>query len=393
MLRILLEAAGEEWTGLLARKRDLLVLIGGPILYLVLFGFLYWQNVVNHIDTVIWDQDNTSLSRMVTDSFRDTDRFNIIGNVASQEELREALDTGKARAGIVIPRDFMKDVKKQHTSEILVCIDGTNMIISNAVVSSALEVVQTLSAGVSIKTIEGSGVLPEKAQKTVLPISFRPRIWYNPTFSYSNFLLFGLLGTAIQQILLLFTSITLTREKNNRHLAHMNLAETGAYILGKSLPYVVINYANLNFILALLIFGFGLTFKGSVLLTLLLGAVFVTALVALGVFLSIVCKNELEATQTSMLIAVPSFLVSGFTWPLQAMPLPVMILARILPLTYFVNALRDIALKGVGLEVIGSSILYLAGLIVVFYPLSVVTFKRSLSKNIGAPLAGETYTG
>lgn len=378
MFQYFLSAARNEINRLLNNKRDFVILIGGPILYMVLFGFLYSYNVVNHIDTVVWDQDNTSLSRTVVNYYGDSDRFNIIGSVDNQDELKKYIDSGKAKVGLVIPKNFMKDVKKQHGSQVLVCIDGTNMIISNAVVSSSIEIIQTISGGIGIKMMEGGGTLPGKAYNTVAPISFRPRIWYNPTFGYSDFLLLGLLGTVIQQILLLFASLAIVRDKNAGTVPETGFAGMSAYVLGKSIPYIIINYLNMNLVFFILIVGFGLRFDGNIFVALFLEAIFIIALVSLGVFLSIISKNELEATQVAMLLAVPSFLVSGYTWPLQAMPIGVQAVSRVLPLTYFVSSFRDIALKGVGLKEIFPSIAYLVGLTVVLFPASIIALKRHI---------------
>lgn len=161
MIKKIIEVAVNEFNVLKQRKRDLVVMIGSPLLFLILFGFLYSQNVVNHINTVIFDQDNTSLSRAVVNSFEDSDRFNIIGNIDTEEEMKNALDSGKASVAVVIPPRFMRDVKKQHPSEILICVDGSNMVIANAVTTSALEIVQTISGGVGLKMIEGGGALPD----------------------------------------------------------------------------------------------------------------------------------------------------------------------------------------------------------------------------------------
>lgn len=378
MITQFLKACRSEFVRLWNNKRDFVVLLGAPVLYLVLFGFLYSYNVVNHVDTVVWDQDHTSLSRMMTDNFRSSDRFNIIGDISSQDQLKAYLDSGKAKVAIVIPDNFMRDVKKQRTSQVLVCVDGTNMVISNGVISSALEIVQTVSAGVGIKMLEGGGTLPGKAQNTLLPVGFRTRIWYNPTFAYSDFLLLGLLGTVIQQILLLFTSIAIVRDKNEGIIPQTGFAGLTGYIFGKSTPYILLNYLNMNLVLAILVFGFGVKFNGSIPLALLLEGVFILALVSLGVFLSIISKNELEATQVSMLIAVPSFLMSGYTWPLQATPAGIKAIANLLPLTHFVSVFRDIALKGINLQFVLPEIGYLAGLTFLLFPLSVLALKRHI---------------
>lgn len=123
---------------------------------------------------------------------------------------------------------------------------------------------------------------------------------------------------------------------------------------------------------------------------LLLEAVFIAGIIALGIFISVVSSNELEATQIAMLVAVPSFLVSGFTWPLQAIPGPVRVISRILPLTYFVNSLRDLALKEIGLRIMLPGIMYLACLAVVFYPASILALRQNIKHDVNS---GKTVEG
>lgn len=381
---IIAATASLEWNRLKHNRRDLFVMVAIPLLYLTLFGFLYLYNTVNHISTVVWDQDNSSLSRMVIDNFRSSDRFEIIGEVETNQELQDIIDSGKAKVGVVIPPGFMKDVKKQHSSQVLVCVDGTNLVISNTVFSSALEIVQTVSGGLGVRIMEGAGTLPGRALKTAVPVSFRMRIWYNPTNSYSVFLLLGLLGTTIQQVILLFTSVAVVRDKVTGIVPSGRFREMAGYVLGKFLPYMLINFISLNVVLSVLTAGFGVPFRGSLTSLLVLETVFITGIISLGIFISIVSRNELEATQVSMLIAVPSFLMSGYTWPLEAMPGPVSAISRCLPLTYFVSALRNLALKGSGLNFLLPDILFLTGLGMILFPAAVYALKINVN-NVKIP--------
>jgi len=383
MIAQIREAALNEFRVLWQDKRSLVVLIATPLLFISLFGYLYVNNVVTGVKTLILDQDNTSLSRSIADSFGNSDRFRIVGYVNSQDDIRNWLEAGRADAAVVIPRHFYKDIKKLRSSEIMVIVNGSNMIIANTVMSFANEIIQTFSAGTAVKIMEGKGFMPDTAYKVASAISFRPRIWYNPTLNYTNFLLLGLLGTAVQQVVMLYSSIAVVRERQAGRLtaAGQGLGQLAGYVAGRGLPYFLISFININLVLVLVTTVFKVPFRGSVTGLFLLEAAFLAGVTALGIFLSIACRSQLEATQMAMLVAVPSFLISGYTWPLQAMPLPLQALSKLLPLSYFVNSLRDLAIMGVGLDRIWRSLLYLTGLAVILWPAGIVLLKIKLEKD------------
>jgi ABC-2 type transport system permease protein len=221
-------------------------------------------------------------------------------------------------------------------------------------------------------------MLPSRALDTALPLSLRLRVWYNPTFNYTNFLLLGLVATALQQIALLYVAVAVSREKETGTLGELKRAgiSAPAVVLGKVIPYLAVNLATLNGVLLMVFTLFQIPFRGSLPLLGLLELLFFAGIHALGIFLSVVCRSELEATQLAMLVAVPSFLFSGYTWPVEAMPPVARTVSAVLPLTYFAGNLRDIALMGASLPVLARDLAVLAGLSIVFLPLSIFFFAR-----------------
>lgn len=376
-MRIFWRTLQRELQYIIHSPRTLVVLVGTPIAIMLLLGYVYQAHSVNHIPTVILDYNHTSLSRLVINAFDSSDKFAVLGTVDTEQEMQKFIEEGKALAAVVIPPDFHRDIKRQKTAPVMLVVNGSNMVISNSVVTSASEIVTTLSVGTSVKVLEGKGILPDSAMNTANLISLRPRIWYNPTFNYSNFLLLGLLGAAVQQVILLYTSVSIASEKNGGVVAELakSLKEITCYVFGKLTPYMVVNLITLNLTLFMLVRGFDIPFRGDWLTLGLLELSFVSGVAALGVFLSIISKNDLEATQTAMLIAVPSFLISGYTWPLLSMPQPVQIVSNLLPLTHFVNALRDVAIMGVGFSTVANDIMALTALAVLFIPLSIIALR------------------
>ncbi|GFN21822.1 ABC transporter permease [Thermanaeromonas sp. C210] len=367
-----------EWRYILKNKRLLFILVGVPLLYITLFGILYSAHVVNHISLGVLDMDNTSLSRAVITAFCDSDRFRYTTRLDSQKSMEEAMEKGKIMAAIVIPPDFTKNIKRGTGSQVMVVVNGANMIIGNSVTTAASEIIQTLSAGTLLTKLEASGLPPQAASQFIQPISFRLRVWYNPTYNYTNFLLLGLMATAIQQVALLYMAVAVIREKEQGTLGEIRerCSSSLAVAAGKILPYFLINLITLNLLLAEGAYLFQIPFKGNYFYLLLLTVFFLGCVLSLGVFLSTVCRNELEATQVAMLLAVPSFLFSGYTWPLMAMPPLARALARLLPLTYYADNVRKIFLMDAGLSTMLPDLLVLAGAALVFFGLTVVVVKR-----------------
>jgi ABC-2 type transport system permease protein len=158
-----------------------------PSIYIFLFGYMYSPRVVNDIDTIVLDYAQTATSRMIIQGFADSERFKINEQVRSEEELQKMMDSRQTVAAIVIPGDLERNLLRGKGSEVLIIVNGTNMLFSNAVASSANEIVSTISTGISMKTLGAKeGIPAEETLGQAMPLSYRTKIWYNPTFNYLN---------------------------------------------------------------------------------------------------------------------------------------------------------------------------------------------------------------
>ncbi|WP_018085466.1 ABC transporter permease [Desulfurispora thermophila] len=382
LLRGAREIARREMSHMLKKPKLLLIMFAFPVFTITLFNLLYSQHVILHIRTAVWDASQTSLSRQVVEAFADSDRFDLVATADSEREVRRLLDTRQVEAALVIPADFARNLQRGQSSKVLVIVNGSNMLFSNAVLSSATEIVSTISAGSGMVKLESMGLPPDSALKTVQPVELALRIWYNPTFNYANFLVLGLLATTIQQVTLLYMATSLVREKAAGTLAALRQQGYSALavLLGKYGVYFTVNFFTLNLLLASCVYWFKIPFNGNLPQLLLLEVVFLGGILALGTFLSLVSRNELEATRISMMIAMPSFLFSGYTWPVQAMPPLCKVISALLPLTYFAGNLRDIALMDISFSTMQHDLLVLAGLVAVFLPLSALLFRRQYGR-------------
>lgn len=377
-MKSIIQVMRREFGAIFKNKRLLLVIGVVPIFYTCLFGYLYSLHIVKDIRTAVIDESRTQLSRSIIEAFDQSDRFSLVASLKSEAELKTLIEEGTVDAALVIPADLTEKVLRGEEAPVLVIVNGSNMIISNSVTTNALQIIQTLSTGIAARKVQaGGGVTPDQAVNQVNPLSFRIRTWYNPSYNYTNFLLLGLTATAVQQVTMLYVAVCMCREKEVGTLPELQAMAGNSMqkLLGKGLPYVLLSLGTLTVSLLTARYAFSVPFRGSLPALLLLTAVFLASIVSLGVFLSLICRNELEATQVAMLIAVPSFLFSGYTWPLEAMPLPCMVLARILPLTYFAPALRKIAVMGLGLRDIWPELGVLLLMAVALFLLAVIVYR------------------
>ncbi|GED15722.1 ABC transporter permease [Aneurinibacillus migulanus] len=344
----------EEWLNILRDRRLFAILFLVPLLYTALFGYLYSNQRLVAIPTVVFDGDNSQLSRQIIQAFDQTETFRITSHTLSESEVERTIENGKARVGIIIPNDFSTRLKHGENVPVLTFVDGSNMLFSNSATRAANQVITTFSYGASSIKLKQQGLRDEQITATFSQIPFRSRVLYNPMFNYNDFLVYGLIGAILQQVLLLGVALTVTRDKEqgtwNRFAVWRGLPWRIAY--AKTAPYFLIGVVNNLSVFVLSLYVFHLPFRGLFLPAMALGVSFVFALLGIGYLASLFSGNQVGSTQTTMLIAVPSFLLSGFTWPFEAMPYALNVAGHLLPLTYFLDGVREIFIKGHGFEMV-----------------------------------------
>lgn len=367
MLRNIWSIVVRECRHIISQPRILIIMLGFPLLGIALVNIMYQEHTVKQIPTAIYDMDGSALSRSLAGAFSNTERLKVIASVNSEAEMRGLIESREVIAAVVIPRDYSRDINRGDGSTIMLVVNGTNFLYSNAVLSDASEIAATIAS-----LMQGSSPV-----SAALPAQLSTRIWYNPTFNYANFLVPGLAATAVQQVLLLYASLAMTREKATGKLKELLQQNYSAsqILLGKSIPYFILSLLTLNAVLALCHWVFHIPFIGSIANLLLLQVLFLGCITALAIFISTLCSIEVQAVQLAMLFAIPSFLFCGYTWPLESMPVIARAIAAAMPLTYFASNLRDIALMGLELNVMYKDIIVLCALNAILLPASFIAYK------------------
>ncbi|MDN9009781.1 ABC transporter permease [Brevibacillus laterosporus] len=380
-----LQLVADEWRSIYTNKtiRNIVFLV--PCVYMLMFGYLYQEKRVMEIPTVVADLDQTELTRELIRAIDNDQTFSVTNVVTTEEELQHLMTYEEAQVGFIIPKGLTVNAKLGKPTEILNLIDGSNMMISNTSVRAASSLVKTISGGVTLKKLEAKGEWGSAATNFATGIDYRYRILHNPAFNYLAFMIFGLAGTVLQQVAFLSVSLSVTRQKEEG--TWMDTLKGNGFVkiaLSKITTHMIL--AMFNFLLTyVLIFKFfEVTYYGSLSLLFLSGFIFNLAVVSIGFAISFFSSNMLQATQTAMLIAVPSFMLSGWTWPITSMPTAIAIIAKSLPLTYFLHSAREIISKGHGWEFVSTDNLILLFMIVVALFVAFVTYmyqKKYTRKN------------
>ncbi|MZP29693.1 ABC transporter permease [Heliobacterium undosum] len=362
-MRQTLLMAAKEFTHILRDRRTLFLILLAPLVTFGLFAYLYDGQRVTEINLVIVDEDRSPLSREIINMYGQSELFRYQGLVDSVAEAEQRIQEGESDVAVIIPENLNRDVKDGRSTQVLTLIDGTNMLIANGATKGTTTVLQTVSAGVTLRMMEANGIVPAKAKMMLQPINAAIRVGYNPAYNYRVFLIFGLVATVLQQVMLMTMSGAFCREKErgtNMILVAARMPAT-AVVLGKALPYFVICLFNTFLILLLANRLTDISILGVGIDLFIISLAFTLSLIGIALPISILVPDELRASQIILLIATPSFLISGFTWPLSKMPGPIVALAKCLPLTHYLAAFRIVGMKGASLSAVGVELVVLFG--------------------------------
>ena len=352
-------------------KKTLAIIILMPIMELLLFGYAA-STSVDHIPTVVLNNDMGSRSRELLDCFSNSQYFDLNYNVGSLNEVEEYIDEGDAKAGIIIPTDYSKNMKIGKTSQIQLIVDGSDPTIAQTVLNSAGSVTQSFSVGIISQQLSGSGLTQ--------PLELRPRVWYNPDMSSIYFNVPGLIGVILQSITLILTSFAIVRERERGTLEQLIVTPITKIelMVGKIIPYVIIGFVDIILAISVQVFWFNVPIEGSLITLLFLSVIFLFSALGVGLVISTVSQSQLQAMQLSMFMIMPNILLSGFMFPREAMPKIIYAISTVIPLTYFLQILRGIILKGNGFSELYSQFIILICFGIGFIVLAALKFKKRI---------------
>lgn len=346
-----------------------------PIVMMLLFGYAVTTEV-DMIPTAVFDQCRTSESREYIEKFKVSSYFDITHYLSSEKEISDMIDTGVIKAALIIPSDYTVNLKRNKTQATQLIIDGTDPTTARTALNSGLLVSEMYSRTIRENALKSAGV----SKINPAGVTLNTKVLYNPNMESRRFTIPGLVGLILQNITIMLTAFALVREKERSTIEQLIVTpiKPAELILGKLVPYVIIGYTGFLFALFLCIFWFKVQITGSIALLLILGFLFVYCSLSIGMLISTFAKNQLQAMMFMIIIMLPSILLSGFIFPREAMPYLIRLSGYLIPLTYFLNIVRGIALKGVGINYLWNDVIALLVFTVVILITATLRFRKSL---------------
>jgi ABC-2 type transport system permease protein len=336
--------------------RTLMLVIVIPIMQLLLLGYSATTEVRN-VPLAVFDQDRGFAARELLDAYRSADYFLIQYEVTSEETLRQLIDGNKVRAGLIIPPNYTNQITGGGQAQVVFILDGSDPTIASTALSAATLIGQDYSTQIMVDRISRrtSANILEK------PLDVRTQVWYNPDLVSEYYMIPGVIGMILYALTSILTATAIVRERERGTIEQLIVTPIRPWelIVGKLLPYVILAIINTLEVLALGHWWFNVPIRGSLTLILLLSGLFLLSSLGIGLFASTIAKTQQEAMLTVWMTLLPSIFLSGFFFPLEAMPKVLQWISYIIPLRYYLVIIRTIMLKGSNLAGLRSEIIAL----------------------------------
>lgn len=357
-------------------KRALGILIFLPAFMLVMVGYALNFDV-KHLAVVVYDEDRSSTSREFVTSLTRSEYLELKGTLAGKDEIDPLLENGEAALGIVIPENFSRQLLAGKETQVQVLIDGSNSNTAAIAQGYTALAIQDYSNKVLVQWLERRGASFE------IPIRLEPKLWYNPELKSAKYLIPGLFGLILMIVTVISTSLSIVREKESGTMEQLKTSPlwSNEIILGKVIPYLLISILAATIIM---IFGyvlFDVSIKGSIPLLYLAIVMFLIGGLGQGILISTVAQTQQVAFVMSVFSSLlPSFLLSGFVFPINSMPVALQVISNVIPAKFFLVIVRSIILKGVGVVAVWEQFIYLLLFAFAAMGISTLRLHRELSR-------------
>jgi ABC-2 type transport system permease protein len=362
------------WKEFIQMRRDpatIGMMLGVPVIQLLLFGYAIRMDV-RHLPTAVFDQSRTQESRLFAQRLEATDNFRISREAGSYDEALALVNQGRARAAFIIPPDFANNLKRGRPAAVQVLVDATDPTASQNAIAAAQMVGQQASLA----------ALGERLGEVALrpPVDVRVRPLYNPALRSAIFIVPGIIGLILSITLMIITALSIVRERERGTLEQLIVTplSRSEIMIGKIAPYVAVGYVQMTAVLLIGWLVFNVPIRGNVLLIYGETLLFIVANLGMGLFISTLARTQAQSMQSSYPFVMPNVLLSGFMFPREAMPLVAREIGLAIPLTYFLQVIRGVVLKGVGIRELWPQTVALALFAIIYFTFSVRRFRKQL---------------
>jgi ABC-2 type transport system permease protein len=367
--------ARKEFLHILRDSRSLIMALALPLLMIILFGYALTLDV-DRIPTIVYDMDNSPDSRDLISRFDGSRYIQIQGYTGSYETIEKMIDRDDCILGLVIPQDYSRELQAGRKPEVQLILDGSDSNTASIALGYADGILQSLGQRIRTDTQDRRGGIRMNP-----PVSDRLRVWYNSDLKSKNYIIPGLIGLILMIIGALMTSLTLAREWEMGTMEQIlsTPLRPSEIAMGKMSAYFVLGIIDMALTVLIGVLIFQVPQRGSYILLAATGSLFLIGALFWGILLSAMSRSQMMAYQMAMLTSfLPAFLLSGFVFAIENMPLPIQVVTYLFPTRYFVTILKGIFLRGVGLE-----ILYLeVGLLAVYAALVFLFATKKVSRKV-----------
>jgi len=336
--------------------RTLVIILVIPIMQLFLLGYSATTDVRN-VPLAVFDQCRCAESRQLLDAYRSADYFSLAYDVSSENDLRSLIERGDVRGGLIIPPDYNVQLARGD-AQVAFILDGSDAAAGSTAYSAATLIGQAHATQLMLERLQRSGIDVSNFQP---PLEVRTSVWYNPDLVSSYFMIPGVIGMILFAITSILTATAIVRERERGTIEQLIVTPIQPWelVIGKVLPYVILALIDTLEVLAIGHWWFGVPVRGSLSLILGCSCLLLLSGLGIGLFASTIANTQQEAMLTVWMTLLPSIFLSGFFFPLEAMPKLLQWISYIIPLRYYLVIIRALLIKGVGAGAIWSEILAL----------------------------------
>jgi ABC-2 type transport system permease protein len=356
-------------------KRSLILLLVLPAFLLIMYGYALNFDV-KHLALAVLDQEKSQRSRDFLDRFLNTEYFDLKFDLDNMKQIDDLMGKGEVQVALVIPRDFSPALLAGRESPVQVIIDGEDTGIAGTVIGYVSAIAQSYSTRLVIDTMEKSGL-----RDFGVPVDYHPRVWFNPELKSARFLIPGLMAFVLMITVVISTSFSVVREIERGSIEQLIVSplRPAELIIGKTIPYAFISFLSAHSVLLFAYLLFDVSIKGSYAWLLIGILFFLICGLGLGLLISTIASTQQVAFMMAIISTMlPTFILSGFVFPIRNMPAVVQAITYVIPARYFLVILRAIMLKGVGLDAFGRELALLAGFAFLTLFLSSVRMGKTL---------------
>ena len=360
----------------------------GPVFLIYFMGGVYYNDYVNDMPVVILDEDNTAISRLISTYFSEDSRFEVVAYADSKLELEDMIADGKAHVGLWIPQGMEEGAKSFKSSEILLIVDGTNLVVANNAYAQATAIIQTMSAGIEMKLLEAKGLTPMTSEQIAKVINIGERMLFDSKMTYMSYLVIPFFAVFLQQLymssmgsILIRHQWVLSRGKVLGNVMGMSGAVITAFIPASILCMLTIIHV------------YDVPIHGSILAAALMAVIFMTALTGPALILASITGDRVKYAQFSLMLSLPTFAASGCVWPVERMPRGLEILIRLLwPLINFAKPVQELLVKGRSLISLIPELTQMVMYGLVYITVGIILYKKAFNRIEGIETKMESST-